>query len=697
MIFNENQNQKSQDQLYSKHKENTIKDEKINKINDNEHDRIKDENRNENKNNEYDKIKDEYINENNEPGNENKNDQKEGKDLNKNDDNEEERIEDDNKKRNEDNANIETINEKNIKSKFSNDLSYPFVKTFHFQSQPNQSKYSDLISIFNKEKECPDREQYKLNLLIPFGLDPKQYRDNDSYVLVLGSGGLIGSALEKILRDHGYKTLHVLSRHHLDLRIPGSLNIFNNINISFVYFLAYEVGGAKFLQVPEYQEKILKYNIQITNNVFSWLFKRKIRFAFASSSLTADKSNYGYVKRLGENFTFSKPKLGRVFKLWNAYGFEFPGPKSHAIPDFIFQGLYYKKIKTLTTGEELRQFTHVIDISKALIAIMEHFDEAPLEIDISDGNWLKLCDIAKEVQKCIGDCELILSNKTAKVQKRCEANLTSSWHQTRWHQEIQLSEGINNIIQDMQKYIDNSLLKPSVTFIINCKEGISDQTLKNICSIVYKIDEMSANLVPMQIEIIAATKLIQCSERAEFPCTILIGEDDYLMKAIEYSHSDVITIMDPNVIPTMTHLYFFQRIIPRDLIFYFSEKQMVNTINDTYGQLNSSLAKFQINTDCEVDEQNLHVKNINDFSFVVATKETWLAVRIPSPNINLHDWIMRLKCGYISIQFESPVFCWKYENENEIVSDNSNQYKIMLNDHNNNEVLIIDGKRPLIK
>ena len=171
----------------------------------------------------------------------------------KNDDNEEERIEDDNKKRNEDNANIETINEKNIKSKFSNDLSYPFVKTFHFQSQPNQSKYSDLISIFNKEKECPDREQYKLNLLIPFGLDPKQYRDNDSYVLVLGSGGLIGSALEKILRDHGYKTLHVLSRHHLDLRIPGSLNIFDNINISFVYFLAYEVGGAKFLQVPEYQ------------------------------------------------------------------------------------------------------------------------------------------------------------------------------------------------------------------------------------------------------------------------------------------------------------------------------------------------------------------------------------------------------------------------------------------------------------
>lgn len=520
----------------------------------------------------------------------------------------------------------------------------------------NKYRYSHLlIDSISDTTQCYNRSKNHLDLLIPFGLDPTKHHPNDKYVLVLGSGGLIGSALEPILRQHGYKTLHVLSRHHLDLRINASLDIFKGIDIAFVFFLAYEVGGAKFLQRPELQDRILEYNIQITNNVFTWLKKNQIRYAFASSSLSADKSNYGYVKRMGENITLKMPHLGRVFRLWNAYGFEYPGPKSHAIPDFVFQCLIRKKVKMLTNGQELRQFTHVNDISEALIAIMENFDETPQEVDISDGNWLTLADTAKSAQKAVDGCELEIPEKAAKVQKRHEANLTSKWHQTKWNQKLKLDEGVQNIVTKMSDFINRSVTGSAVTFIINCGDEINNSIINNLEFIISRIDEMNSVLSPMRVEIIAASKSINIDIINDVPpCTILINKGHYLRKAVKFAHSNPIVIMDYNVLPTMEHMYFFQREIPRDLIFYFSEKQKVDKMNDAKGETIPSLATFQIVNDCNI--KNISIPD--DLSFIVASKETWLSVKVPPLNVRIHDWLMRLRCGYISIKFESPVWTW---------------------------------------
>lgn len=545
---------------------------------------------------------------------------------------------------------------------YPRDISYQPPTTHqdhHPKVQPIKEtphRYSHLI-INTKTTSCYNRTQHHLDLLIPYGLDPDTHDPEDSYVLVLGSGGLVGSALEPILRQHGYKTLHVLSRHHLDLRINGSLDIFSGIKIKFVFFLAYEVGGAKFLQRPELQDRILQYNIAISDNVFTWLKKHQIRYAFASSSLSADKSNYGYVKRLGENITREMPHLGRVFRLWNAYGFEFPGPKSHAIPDFVFQCLAKKKVKMLTNGQELRQFTHVNDISEALIAIMENFEETPLEVDISDGNWLTLVDTAKEAQKAVDGCELEIPEKPAKAQKRHEANLTSSWHLNKWQQKMTMKEGVQNIVDKMASFINRSINGSAVTFIINCGNEITKSILDDLKFIVSKIDEMNEILSPMRIEIIAASKLLNDDLLLNeiLPCTILINKDHYLRKAVEFAHSVPIVIMDHNVLPTMEHLYFFQREIPRDLLFYFAERQNVDNLNGIKSDTIPSLATFQIVDNCEISHQKSQLKNMD---FIVATKETWLSVKVPPLEFNVNEWLMRLRAGYMSIKFESPVWSW---------------------------------------
>ena len=352
----------------------------------------------------------------------------------------------------------------------------------------------------------------------------------------------------------------------------------------------------------------------------------------------------------------------------------------------------------LTNGQEFRQFTHVNDISEALIAIMENFDETPQEVDISDGNWLTLADTARAARNAVPGCELEIPEKAAKVQKRHEANLTSNWHQTKWQQKLKLSEGVENIVSKMSDFINRSETGSAVTFIINCGDEINTPILDNVKFIISRIDEMNSVLSPMRVEIIAASKSLNNDLINEIlPCTILINKGNYLRKAVKFAHSNPIVIMDYNVLPTMEHMYFFQREIPRDLIFYYSEKQRVDKMEDAKGETIPSLATFQIVDDCSIDE----VAIPNDLAFIVATKETWLAVKVPPPNIKLQDWLMRFRCGYFSIKFESPVWTWG-DSVNDQNFDSTNEdfccHGIFhINQTKSGDTFIHYGKRKLIQ
>lgn len=68
---------------------------------------------------------------------------------------------------------------------------------------------------------------------------------DDRTILVLGSGGVLGTALTGELLSHGYTILQVRNRLDIDLRLKGSLDIFNNETIDFCFFLASEWGDPK--------------------------------------------------------------------------------------------------------------------------------------------------------------------------------------------------------------------------------------------------------------------------------------------------------------------------------------------------------------------------------------------------------------------------------------------------------------------
>ena len=522
---------------------------------------------------------------------------------------------------------------------------------------PNKYKFSHLVvdkdHEFQKDSEgCLDRARYNLSLFIPFGLDVETHKDSDEYVLILGSGGLVGSALERRLRARGYKFLYVLSRHHHDLRLEDALEIFSQFKIKFVYFLAYEVGGAKFLQLPENQNAIRESNMKIMDNVFKWVEKKQVRFCFISSRLTADNSTYGEVKRLGEKRTLAMPHIGRVFRLWNAYGFEYPGPKSHAIPDFVFQCLTTGKLNTLTDGQEKRQFTHVDDISDALIAAMEYFDETPLEADVSDGKWLTLAEVANEVVKQVPNCVLNLSDKQAKKQGNRDPNLTSSWHQKRWQQKISLSDGIADVVKTMQEYINKSKDKPAVAFVLDCGKNLTDEKLADVTYVVQQIQTMADQLSPMKVQIMAAANE-KGTQNQDFPCDVLICRGHYLRKAVKHVSANAVVVMKAKTVPTMTEMTFFQRHLLRDMMFYYAGKVYVNTSAEARGETNATTAGFVMSTNCKMQK-----KGPRDLHFIAASQDTWKSIKVPPKDVNVHDWLMRFVPGYVAVKFESPVWTW---------------------------------------
>ena len=210
--------------------------------------------------------------------------------------------------------------------------------------------------------------------------------------LVIGSEGLIGKPFCKYLEEKGEKVIRfdIKRRKEEDARF-AKLPL---KHIEKIYFLAWDVGGSKYLYKPALQKAQLAWNVQLMKNVFEQIAQTKRSFLFTSSQLSEEVDTvYGVTKRLGEVWT---RLLGGVcIRIWNAYGvMEEENIKSHVISDFIYQALTQKKIKMLTNGEEWRQFTHISDLSSAFYLALNTMNLRRCLYDASSYEWVRVRDVA---------------------------------------------------------------------------------------------------------------------------------------------------------------------------------------------------------------------------------------------------------------------------------------------------------------
>jgi len=269
--------------------------------------------------------------------------------------------------------------------------------------------------------------------------------------LILGSSGQIGAHLVKYLQDKGEQVLEYdieLNKYdkvhngRYDLRNPGEYFFESLVSYSdIVYFLAFDVGGAKYLEKYQDSYQFITNNMLIMNNTFDVLRRYHKPFIFASSQMAEMPfSTYGNLKKIGERLTHQLE--GIVARFWNVYGYEEDEEKSHVITDFIKMAKHQGAITMRTDGTESRQFLYADDACEALFTLAKKYDKInkSKNYSITSYKWNKIYEIA-EILDVLSSCDIYPGDKKDKTQYNA-MNEPNNNIKKYWKPKTTLEEGI---------------------------------------------------------------------------------------------------------------------------------------------------------------------------------------------------------------------------------------------------------------
>ena len=276
-------------------------------------------------------------------------------------------------------------------------------------------------------------------------------------ILNLGSGGQIGAYLSDYLRKKGHEVFDfdITNGPEQDLTLIPNLSLEHYVKESdFVFFLAFDVGGSRYLKKYQHTFDFINNNTRLMANVFGLLEKHHKRFIFASSQMAnMSYSPYGILKTVGELYT--KSLKGLTVKFWNVYGIEKDHEKSHVITDFIRRGFEEGQFEMMTDGTEERQFLYAEDCCRGLETIMECYTDFKPEdeLHLTSFHWNTIKDVAHIIS---GQFNIInrpvsitpgTSKDSVQLDKRNEAsNYIHGW----WLPETTIDQGIAKVFNEMK-------------------------------------------------------------------------------------------------------------------------------------------------------------------------------------------------------------------------------------------------------
>ena len=278
-------------------------------------------------------------------------------------------------------------------------------------------------------------------------------------IVVLGSKGQIGSYLTEYLKQKGHNIVEfdIANGEEQDLRKIPNPKLQHDIRLAdFVFFLAFDVGGSRYLKKYQHTFEFVDNNTRIMANVFQWLKEYRKPFIFASSQMSnMSYSPYGVMKKVGEMYT--QNLSGLIVKFWNVYGIENDHEKSHVITDFIRKGFEEGTFEMMTDGTEERQFLYAEDCCEALETIMNCYSDFkstdPLHVtSFKSESIKKVAEIIQGQFNLIGKYDVKINPGNAKdsvqLDKRNEAdNYIHGW----WLPKTNLQDGISKVFTEMKK------------------------------------------------------------------------------------------------------------------------------------------------------------------------------------------------------------------------------------------------------
>ena len=276
-------------------------------------------------------------------------------------------------------------------------------------------------------------------------------------ITILGSSGQIGAYLKEYLikKGHDVREFDMINGEDQDMtKIPNPELHARIATSEFVFFLAFDVGGSRYLKKYQHTFKFIDNNTRMMANAFGYLEQYKVPFIFASSQMSnMSYSPYGAMKRVGELYT--KSLGGLIVKFWNVYGIEKDIEKSHVITDFIRKGFETGKIEMMTDGTEKREFLYAEDCCEALEKVMEEYEtlDSDDNLHITSFHSTTILEIANIIRQLfLSDHKIITlipSEAKDEVQKDAR-NEADPYILKLWKPKTSIRDGIKKVFKVMK-------------------------------------------------------------------------------------------------------------------------------------------------------------------------------------------------------------------------------------------------------
>lgn len=298
----------------------------------------------------------------------------------------------------------------------------------------------------------------------------------DATVYVAGHRGMVGGAVTRALEARRHQVLGRTSA-ELDLRDRPAVDAFFDAERpSHVVLAAAKVGG--ILANSTYPANFLSDNLRIQVNVLDaaartgvqrliFLGSSCIYPKFADQPIREDSLLTGALEPTNDAYAIAKiagvmqvQALRRQYGLpyisampTNLYGpnDNFDPEKSHVLPAMIrrlneARDSNAESVSMWGTGTPKREFLHVDDLAKAVVFLLEHYDD-PQTINVGTGEDLTIKELAELVQKVVGYKGVIewdTSKPDGTPRKLLDISRLSGLG---WSPEISLNEGVRTTNQ----------------------------------------------------------------------------------------------------------------------------------------------------------------------------------------------------------------------------------------------------------
>jgi GDP-L-fucose synthase len=304
--------------------------------------------------------------------------------------------------------------------------------------------------------------------------------EKSAKIYIAGHRGMVGSAIERILRSEGYHNIIARTTSELDLRNQQAVNTFFDLEKpDYVILAAAKVGGIHANNT--YRAEFIYDNLMMEANIIHAAYSNKVKkLLFLGSSCIYPKRspqpikeeylNSGYLEPTNQPYAIAKiagiemcesyrTQYGSNFisaMPTNLYGTNdnYHPENSHVLPALIRRIILAKKnndpsVTIWGTGSPRREFMHVDDLADACFFLLQNYNEAG-HVNIGWGEDVSIKELAEAIATEVGytgTLEFDTSKPDGTPRKLLD---TTKINKLGWKPSIKLQDGIRRTIQEVK-------------------------------------------------------------------------------------------------------------------------------------------------------------------------------------------------------------------------------------------------------